>query len=237
MINFFRRIRKQLADHNKPLKYMRYAIGEIVLVVIGILIALQINTWNERNKERIKEREILIDLVENLEINIKILEDNIEQLKLFDESSEIVLSSLYNKRPYADSMKVHFHRARVPKIKMFLSHTGYEGYKDIGLQIVTNKDLKNEILTLFETIYPNTLASYEPVNELLPEFDNHVVQNFIYVNEKLEPIDYQKLLTDHYYISWIRAYKEGRKSLIGMENNLINETERVLNLLNHELKQ
>ena len=50
MINFFRRIRKKLADDNKPLKYMRYAIGEIVLVVIGILIALQINNWNEKRQ-------------------------------------------------------------------------------------------------------------------------------------------------------------------------------------------
>jgi hypothetical protein len=50
MINFFRKIRKKLADDNKPLKYMRYAIGEIVLVVIGILIALSINNWNEQVK-------------------------------------------------------------------------------------------------------------------------------------------------------------------------------------------
>ena len=50
MINFFRKIRKQLADDNKPLKYFRYAIGEIVLVVIGILIALSINNWNEDRK-------------------------------------------------------------------------------------------------------------------------------------------------------------------------------------------
>ena len=50
MIPFFRKIRKKMADDNKPLKYMRYAIGEIVLVVIGILIALQINTWNEERK-------------------------------------------------------------------------------------------------------------------------------------------------------------------------------------------
>jgi len=54
MINFFRKIRKQLADDNKPLKYMRYAIGEIVLVVLGILIALSINNWNEEQKERVK---------------------------------------------------------------------------------------------------------------------------------------------------------------------------------------
>ena len=51
MIPFFRKIRKKMADDNRPLKYMRYAVGEIVLVVIGILIALQINTWNNNRIE------------------------------------------------------------------------------------------------------------------------------------------------------------------------------------------
>ena len=59
MINFFRKIRKQLADDNKPLKYLRYASGEIVLVVIGILIALQINNWNEFKKDRVIENKHL----------------------------------------------------------------------------------------------------------------------------------------------------------------------------------
>ena len=59
-----------MADDNKPLKYMRYAIGEIILVVIGILIALQINNWTEQKKEVEKFDQILVDaqseLVENL---------------------------------------------------------------------------------------------------------------------------------------------------------------------------
>ncbi len=59
MINFFRKIRKKLADDNKPMKYMRYAIGEILLVVIGILIALSINNWNEKRKLQIEEIKIL----------------------------------------------------------------------------------------------------------------------------------------------------------------------------------
>ena len=59
MINFFRKIRKKLADDNKPLKYVHYAIGEIVLVVIGISIALQINNWNEERKLAIVEIDIL----------------------------------------------------------------------------------------------------------------------------------------------------------------------------------
>jgi len=51
MIKFFRKIRQNLLMENKTGKYFKYAIGEIVLVVIGILIALQINNWNEGRKE------------------------------------------------------------------------------------------------------------------------------------------------------------------------------------------
>lgn len=66
MINFFRKTRKKLADDNKPVKYMRYAIGEIALVVIGILIALSINNWNETQKYNKEETTILENLYENL---------------------------------------------------------------------------------------------------------------------------------------------------------------------------
>ncbi len=62
MIKFFRKIRKKLADDNKPIKYFRYAIGEIVLVVIGILIALSINNWNENSKIRQRERILLNEI-------------------------------------------------------------------------------------------------------------------------------------------------------------------------------
>jgi hypothetical protein len=70
MINFFRKIRKKMADDNKPLKYMRYAIGEIVLVVIGILIALQINNWNEKKKSDKQIELLLINLVEAINQDI-----------------------------------------------------------------------------------------------------------------------------------------------------------------------
>ncbi len=66
MINFFRKIRKKLADDNKPLKYARYAIGEIFLVVIGILIALSINNWNENQKTETKIKNSLIALRNDL---------------------------------------------------------------------------------------------------------------------------------------------------------------------------
>lgn len=66
MINFFRNMRKQLADENQFIRYSRYAIGEIILVVIGIVIAIQINNWNEERKLTKEELSILNNLSENL---------------------------------------------------------------------------------------------------------------------------------------------------------------------------
>ena len=58
MIKFFRKIRQKLLSENKFSKYLIYAVGEIVLVVIGILIALQINNWNEIRQIKKVEKEI-----------------------------------------------------------------------------------------------------------------------------------------------------------------------------------
>ncbi len=59
MIKFFRRIRQNLLTENKTGKYFKYAIGEIVLVMIGILLALQVSNWNQERKDRISERKLL----------------------------------------------------------------------------------------------------------------------------------------------------------------------------------
>ncbi len=74
MIKFFRQIRKSLLMENKTSKYFKYAIGEVVLVVIGILIALQINNWNQHKKELEKEQQILLSLKEEFQQNINELE-------------------------------------------------------------------------------------------------------------------------------------------------------------------
>ena len=75
MIKFFRNIRKKLATENRAMAYSRYAIGEIILVVIGILIALQINNWNESRKLKKIELNYLQRLVIDLNDNEKLLSD------------------------------------------------------------------------------------------------------------------------------------------------------------------
>ena len=78
MIKFFRHIRKRLLSEGKTGKYLTYAIGEIVLVVIGILIALQINNWNEQRKENIKEQAMLKRLEKEFISNKEQLLDKIQ---------------------------------------------------------------------------------------------------------------------------------------------------------------
>ena len=73
MIKFFRKIRQNLLNENKTSKYLKYAIGEIVLVVIGILIALQINTWNEERKTKIEETSALENIQRDFKKNKELL--------------------------------------------------------------------------------------------------------------------------------------------------------------------
>ena len=71
MINFFRRIRKKLVANNKLVKYLVYASGEIVLIVIGILIALSLNNRNEQRKTEARIDQIFHDVLDELVSNIE----------------------------------------------------------------------------------------------------------------------------------------------------------------------
>lgn len=99
MIKFFRKIRKTVLMKNKPGKYISYAIGEIVLVVIGILIALQINNWNEQRKSN-----TLLSLYE--ENIIFELDKDLEQIKELDSLNETRKTSLLDYIKYYNSKEI-----------------------------------------------------------------------------------------------------------------------------------
>ena len=78
MIQFFRKIRRELLSKNLMGKYFKYAIGEILLVVIGILIALQINTWNVQRINQNKEQDLLLELKDEYIGKLNELEQKVE---------------------------------------------------------------------------------------------------------------------------------------------------------------
>jgi len=91
MIKFFRKIRYDLMEKNKTGKYLKYAIGEIVLVVIGILIALSINNWNEQRKEIIQEQKIPLQLKSEFNKNLEQLEEKISmRLDILQASTKLL---------------------------------------------------------------------------------------------------------------------------------------------------
>lgn len=106
MLPFFRKIRYRLAEDNQFFKYSRYAIGEIVLVVIGILIALQINTWNEQRKNEIEETIILKSLIEDLKADIKGYNEAIDWLKSRQANVDSVLMFLNNPNVLVDDAQL-----------------------------------------------------------------------------------------------------------------------------------
>lgn len=91
MIKFFRHIRQRMIKENKISKYLLYAIGEIVLVVIGILIALQINNWNSNRQLRVQEQECLNSLKNEFSINLDLLDQSIEKVDLQKQNIEALL--------------------------------------------------------------------------------------------------------------------------------------------------
>ncbi|SHH42148.1 DUF6090 family protein [Winogradskyella jejuensis] len=102
MIKFFRRIRQQLLSENKFSKYLLYAIGEIVLVVIGILIALQINNWNEAKANEARLIKILKEIRLDLETDVINSERILISGKEIDSLSRLVLVNKFSKEDYKE---------------------------------------------------------------------------------------------------------------------------------------
>jgi hypothetical protein len=96
MIKFFRHIRQRLLIEGKTGKYLKYAIGEIALVVIGILIALQVNNWNEVRKDKKLVNEYLMSMMEDLNSDIMEYDQNIRSFeRQMQNNSRILINDDY----------------------------------------------------------------------------------------------------------------------------------------------
>ena len=107
MINFFRKTRKKLADDNKLFKYSRYAIGEIVLVMVGILLALQVNNWNQDHNNKQLQNNYLKNFLLDLKTDSLCIARNYETLNKEKKDGLKLIKKLLDSQPSCcqDSIK------------------------------------------------------------------------------------------------------------------------------------
>ena len=137
-----------MADDNKPMKYARYAIGEIALVVIGILIALQINTWNELKKEQEITNKYLSGFRIDLEKD-KLQLDRLIVIREKQSSSAKALLNMVELDQLDIDLFYHHYYLLFPFYRfMPNSNTLEEVLNSSHLRFITDEDIKNRILDL-----------------------------------------------------------------------------------------
>ena len=153
MIKFFRKIRQKMLTENKFGKYLTYAIGEIILVVVGILIALQINNWNEQSKESKLELEILIGLSNDLANNNVKIASMISRDSLIISGNQYLLTLLNNNdSQYNDSLEFSF--GNINRYDVFFPQSmAYESLKSKGFHTIKNDSLRTNIIELYDETY------------------------------------------------------------------------------------
>jgi len=181
MIKFFRKIRFDLMEKNRTGKYFKYAIGEIILVVIGILIALQINNWNENRKDNFVELKILQSLSDDLSADIQTMKGMIKNDSLVIDSNKRLINILKDKTSSYDiSMQPIF--GRINRYDAFFPQKmGYESLKSKGLEILKNDNLKSDIVNLYDFQYAQIAEAMDLKKQL------YISTNPIF-NEYLETI-------------------------------------------------
>lgn len=196
MIKFFRKIRYDLMEKNKTGKYFKYAIGEIVLVVIGILIALQINNWNENRKDRIAEADYYCRILDDFELNEKLIDETTKlttnKIKL---CKELILD--LNKIPNDRSTILNNFVVALRQDVFVPSNIAFEDITSSGqLKLLTDLKLKNRLVQ-HSTFLNNILSLLkENRNEII-----HRMGDFELISEfGFQDIDYLKRELDKEHI-------------------------------------
>lgn len=237
MLKIFRRIRQKLIDEGNPKKYLIYALGEIFLVVIGILLALQINTWNSNNNDRKSERDYLSQLrselkedIENLETEKKKLQAQLPAINdlLIVLNQEKIDSSTFNKSVTGYINACWYSMA-------FSSNSAtFEELKSSGkLGLIKDKLLRNQIVGIY-----NDLNNLENVFTEVNEFGRSQVIDLALFKGFAKFMDDQKNTFSKYNtpeeLYEMRKYKG---ELINQAANENWDIEDVLPLIDLQLKE
>jgi hypothetical protein len=150
MIKFFRKIRQNLIMENKTGKYLKYAIGEIVLVVIGILIALSLNNWKENLANLGEETRILTGLKQEFEVNLAEVSRNIKLNTLTKESTVELIHLMRTENAFANSRYVDSLLNAVYMFGSFDAQTGLidEVISSGKLSIINDTELRDRLTSV-----------------------------------------------------------------------------------------
>ena len=190
MIQFFRRIRHGLISEGHLTKYLAYAAGEILLVVIGILIALQINDANEQRLERKKELQYLESLKTDLTINIAELDKFIADRQGRLDSAHIIMG-YFEGNPLTSLEDFAYHNVHVQAwTKFYQNNNTFQELVNSGsLSILSNQSIKTQLMDL-ELLYKKMKSDedhmrfdfegymYDPL--FINADVNPMQQNFVY---------------------------------------------------------
>ena len=250
MIKFFRRIRQRLLTENKPafaagrlIKYLLYAIGEIVLVVIGILIALQLNIWNENRKNKIKESQFLISFKDDLNYNIKELDGLTKRSEYGYTSADSILQLSYGNIQNESEWFLSNHIISSSTLSNYKTQEGtiqdVLGSGHLGL--ITNDSIRLAIASWEANLKP--IREWEVLDSRAnDQFINHIKQ-FIHLDKILSynakiPEDIKsQLLKDLVFLNTVTELKIFTDALNRLYKNEQSRLEQLINAINTDLKR
>lgn len=176
MIKFFRKIRQQLLSNNKFNKYLLYAIGEIILVVIGILIALQINNWNEERKENAKLKIVLTAVYKDLVADSLAIHKDLKMVNLRVENNAKFQKRIYSTSANLDSI-IRFMKYEFP-ISWYQGVTyntnSFNNLKSTGSYDILPELLKKELSDYYTLVSQNTKLSTIYLDQYRAQLDKYL---------------------------------------------------------------
>jgi len=163
MIQFFRKVRKEALPKTKFGSYLLYAIGEIILVVIGILVALQISNWNEGLKAKKFEKEILVLIEQNLQKDSIAMAMELFEAKRAIELTNRLLKQVESKN-YNDSLNIWM--GKIISFERFKSQSSaFEVLKSKGIEAISNKELQLALISYYDESLFQVYQSLEDVEQ------------------------------------------------------------------------
>ena len=242
MIKFFRKIRQKLLTENKFSKYLLYAIGEIVLVVIGILIALGINNWNEQQKIAKEETSMLKELKNSISQDIQQLNSLNMQGEEDIVSADILINWLDNKVIYNDTLANHFPIiTRTGQSKIFRpQNSTFRVLESKGIDLISNDGLKNQILNLYNIEYSHLNFVYDNYRQNILDYGRPIARTKFKVKGELgnmEPNDNEELKTNSELYNVLKILKLSNNSINSIIKEVLESCKKIQISIDNEIEK